>query len=124
MVDQIFQLRFVELMTEIFTEVAYRPCIAEQQFAVAAVSARVVTCQRFGQERVTAAQAGGVIVTVAFNGTAWTEGTEYTYDATTGQFVSTAGIITVPAASYTQDAATGAISIVPGSATLTITGTV
>ena len=69
MVDQIFQLRFVELMTEIFTEVAYRPCIAEQQFAVAAVSARVVTCQRFGQERVTAAQAGGVIVTVAFNGT-------------------------------------------------------
>ena len=63
-------------------------------------------------------------ITVAFNGTAWTEGTEYTYDATTGQFVSTAGIITVPAASYTQDAATGAISIVPGSATLTITGTV
>ena len=45
------------------------PGIAEQQFAVAAVSARVVTCQRFGQERVTAAQAGGVIVTVAFNGT-------------------------------------------------------
>ena len=63
-------------------------------------------------------------ITVAFNGTAWTEGTEYTYDATTGQFVSTAGAITVPAASYTQDSATGAISIVPGSATLTITGTV
>lgn len=63
-------------------------------------------------------------ITVAVGGTAWTEGTEYTYDATTGQFVSTAGIITVPAASYTQDAATGAISIVPGSATLTITGTV
>lgn len=46
------------------------PCIAEQQFAVAAVSACVMTCQRFGQEWVTAAQTRGVIVTVAFNGSA------------------------------------------------------
>lgn len=56
-------------MTEIFPEVAYRSRIAEQQFAVAAVSACVVTCQRFSQERVTAAQASGIIVAVAFNGT-------------------------------------------------------
>ena len=54
-------------MTEILPEVAYRPRIAEQQFAVAAVGARVVTCQRFGQEWVTAAQAGGVVIAVAFN---------------------------------------------------------
>ena len=58
-IHQVFQLRFVELMTEIFPEIAYRSRIAEQQLAVAAVSARVVTCQRFSQERVTAAQAGG-----------------------------------------------------------------
>lgn len=63
-------------------------------------------------------------IAVSFDGTAWASGTEYTYNNTTGQFTSTTGAITVPAATYTQDATTGAISIVPGSATLTITGTV
>lgn len=56
-------------MTEILPEVAYRPRIAEQQLAVAAVSARVMTRQRFSQERIAAAQASGIIVAVAFNGT-------------------------------------------------------
>ncbi len=59
-----------------------------------------------------------------FNGTAWTEGSEYTYDEATGEFVSTAGAVTVPAATYSQDAATGAWTVQPGTATLVITGTI
>lgn len=63
-------------------------------------------------------------LTVTFNGTAWTAGTNYTYDVTTGSFATTAGQITVPAATYTQDAATGVWSVTPGAVTLTVTGTV
>ena len=63
-------------------------------------------------------------LTASFNGTAWTETTNYTYDETTGLFTTNAGQITVPAATYTQDAATGAWIINPGVSTLIITGTV
>ncbi|MEE1314422.1 MAG: hypothetical protein UHS49_01465 [Faecalimonas sp.] len=61
---------------------------------------------------------------VSFNGATWAEGTNYTYDETTGEFASVAGQITVPAATYTQDETTGAISITPGVSTLVISGTV
>lgn len=61
---------------------------------------------------------------VTYNGTAWTEGTEYTYNPVTGLFTTTAGAITVPAATYTQDPVTGAYSTIPGTATLTVTGTI
>lgn len=61
---------------------------------------------------------------VAFNGTAWTEGTEYTYNSTTGQFTTVAGNITVPAATFTQDPTTGEYTLTPGIATLTVTGTI
>lgn len=64
------------------------------------------------------------ITSVSFNGTAWAEGTNYTYDETTGVFATVPGQITVPAATYTQDPATGAFVINPGTATLTVTGTV
>ncbi len=64
------------------------------------------------------------ISSVTFNGTAWTEGTNYTYDETTGTFTTLPGQITVPAATFTQDPATGAFVITPGTATLTVTGTV
>lgn len=64
------------------------------------------------------------ITAVNFNGTAWAEGTNYTYDETTGAFATLPGQITVPAATYTQDPATGAFVINPGTATLTVTGTV
>lgn len=64
------------------------------------------------------------ITAVNFNGTAWTEGTNYTYDETTGAFATLPGQITVPAATYTQDPATGAYVINPGTVTLTVTGTV
>ena len=63
-------------------------------------------------------------LTVSYNGTAWTEPTEYTYNETTGEFATVAGQITVPAATYTQDAGTGAWITTPGVGTLIVTGTV
>ena len=63
-------------------------------------------------------------VTVNLNGTAWTVGTEYNYDETTGAFSTVPGAITVPAASYTQDPATGVWSVIPGSAILNVSGIV
>lgn len=63
-------------------------------------------------------------VSASFNGVAWTEGTEYTYDDATGTFASTPGAITVPAATYTQDPVSGVWQVTPGSVTLVITGTV
>lgn len=62
-------------------------------------------------------------LTVTFNGTAWTQGTQYTYDAATGVFTTASGQITVPAASYTQNA-DGTWRVSPGTAVLTVTGTV
>ena len=63
-------------------------------------------------------------ITVTFNGTAWTAPANYTYNTVTGQFSTNPGQITVPAATYTQDPATGIYVIQPGVSTLTITGTV
>lgn len=48
--------------------------------------------------------------------------TEYTY--TDGVFTTNVGAITVPAATYEQDGTTGAWIIIPGVATLTVTGTI
>lgn len=59
-------------------------------------------------------------VEVTFNGTSWTEGTDYTYDNTTGLFTTT-GPITVPAATYTQDPETGEWILQPGVAELVVT---
>ena len=61
---------------------------------------------------------------VTFNGEAWTQGTNYTYDVSTGQFATVAGNVTVPAASYTQDPDTGAYKVTPGTATLVVVGTI
>lgn len=63
-------------------------------------------------------------ITVVYNGTTWEETTNYTYDETTGEFATLAGQILVPAATYTQDTATGEWIITPGTSTLTVTGTV
>lgn len=62
-------------------------------------------------------------ITVTLDGETLTEGTDYTYNETTGEFATVAGIITVPAATFTADAS-GAVSVTPGTATLTVTGTV
>ena len=61
---------------------------------------------------------------VTFEGTTWTEGTQYTYDDATGQFTTVAGNITVPAATYARDAVTGEYILTPGIATLVVTGTI
>ncbi len=63
-------------------------------------------------------------LTVTFNDTAWTQGTQYTYDEATGAFATIAGQITVPAAAYVQDADTGRYTIRPGVSVLTVAGTV
>ena len=60
---------------------------------------------------------------VTFNGTALTEGTGYTYNAAMGQFATVPGVITVPAATYTQTP-DGQYTTTPGIATLTVTGTI
>ena len=62
-------------------------------------------------------------LTVTLNGTALTSG-QYSYAPATGEFSTTAGVITVPAASAFQDALTGVWTITPGTATLEISGTV
>lgn len=63
-------------------------------------------------------------LTVTFNNAAWTEGVDYTYSETTGEFATIPGQITVPAATYTQDSETGAWIVEPGVAILSVTGTV
>ena len=89
--------------------------------------------QNLGNEEATAAENIVVsdifdpilnITSVTFNGTPLVENTDYTYNDTTGSFATTAGRITVPGATYEQDPITGAYSVVPGSATLTVTGTI
>lgn len=63
-------------------------------------------------------------LTVTFNGTAWTDPTNYTYDETTGAFATVLGEVTVPAATYTQDPETGEWTTSPGVSTLIVTGTI
>lgn len=63
-------------------------------------------------------------IAVSYNGTALAAGTDYTYNEATGLFATTAGRITVPAAAYTQDPATGSWIVTPGTGTLTVTGTI
>ena len=63
-------------------------------------------------------------LSVSFNSVTWTEGVQYTYDETTGTFVTVAGQITVPAATYTQDPTTGVWVTNPGVSTLVVSGTV
>lgn len=62
-------------------------------------------------------------LSVTYNNAAWAQ-TNYSYDETTGVFATTAGAITVPAATYTQNAQTGEWTIVPGTSTLVVSGTV
>lgn len=64
------------------------------------------------------------ITSVTLNGVALTEPDDYTYDEATGVFSTVIGRITVPAATYTQDATTGAWVISPGIAVLKVTGNI
>lgn len=62
-------------------------------------------------------------ITVTYNGAAWVAGTNYTYDEATGLFATVPGQITVSAATFTQNA-DGTYSSTPGTAIITVTGTV
>jgi uncharacterized repeat protein (TIGR01451 family) len=61
---------------------------------------------------------------VTYDGAAWTQGVQYSYDEATGLFTTNPGYLYVPAAGYTQDPVTGAYSVNPGIATLVVTGTI
>ena len=63
-------------------------------------------------------------ITVTYNGNIMTEPDDYTYNESTGLFRTAIGTITVPAATYTQDAATGMWTVTPGEAVVTVTGTI
>ncbi len=63
-------------------------------------------------------------ITVTYNGVPWVSPTNYTYNEATGVFQTTAGQITLPAATFTRDPATGAVTINPSTAVIRITGTI
>lgn len=63
-------------------------------------------------------------LSVAFNGQPWTAPINYSYNPATGLFTTNPGQITVPAATFIRDAATGEIIIQPGVSTLTVTGNI
>jgi len=63
------------------------------------------------------------ITSVTFDGVAWSEPANYTYNEATGEFATVSGQITVPAASYTQDE-NGAWIVEPGVSTLVVVGTI
>ena len=62
-------------------------------------------------------------ITVTLNGTTLTDGTDYTYNETTGVFATVQGRITVPAATFAQGT-DGVWVTTPGTATLTVSGTI
>ena len=61
-------------------------------------------------------------ISVTLDGAPLEINTGYTYDATTGEFATVGGVITVPAATFERDAASGIVSLTPGSVTVTVTG--
>lgn len=63
-------------------------------------------------------------ITVTLDGETLSAGTDYTYDAASGQFDTAAGRITVPAAVFAQTLSDGSWTVTPGEAVLTVQGTV
>ena len=63
------------------------------------------------------------ITSVELDGVPLELGTGYTYDEATGEFATAIGAITVPAATYTQEA-DGTYTTTPGSVILTVSGTI
>lgn len=62
------------------------------------------------------------IQSVTLNGVPLAQGTGYTYNETTGFFATVPSVITVPAATVQQDPITGAWTVLPGTAVVTVTG--
>ena len=63
------------------------------------------------------------ITSVTLDGTPLALGTGYTYNSVTGLFETVSGVITVPAATFTQNP-DGSYTVTPGTTTLTVVGTV
>ena len=63
------------------------------------------------------------LTSVTLNGVALVLGTDYTYDEATGAFATLPGVITVPAATFTQEP-DGAYTVTPGVSVLTVSGTI
>ena len=63
-------------------------------------------------------------ITVALGGDSLPQAGNWTYDAASGEFATVAGRLIVPAATFTQDQATGAWSATPGVTVLTVSGTI
>lgn len=62
-------------------------------------------------------------ITVTLDGVPLTITTQYTYTAGTGAFATISGVITIPAATYSQDE-DGVVTTTPGAATIVVTGTI
>ena len=62
-------------------------------------------------------------ITVLYNGVPL-PATDYTYNETTGEFATNPGVITVPAATFSQDPTTGVWAVLPSESILEITGTI
>ena len=62
-------------------------------------------------------------LTASLDGAPLTETTDYSYDGATGLFETAAGVVTVPAATYTQNE-DGSWTIVPGETVLTVSGNI
>lgn len=62
-------------------------------------------------------------ISVLYNNTALDE-SQYNYNEDTGVFSTVPGVITIDAATFTQDPETGKIAITPGTSTIEITGTI
>ncbi len=63
-------------------------------------------------------------LTVSLDGSILSVNDDYTYDSSGGVFATVAGRITVPKATFTQNEATGAYTVTPGTTVLTVSGTV
>jgi uncharacterized repeat protein (TIGR01451 family) len=63
-------------------------------------------------------------IAVEYDGAAWSEGVNYTYNEATGVFATLAGEISVPAAVFAQNPTTGEVSVTPGEVVITVTGTI
>lgn len=63
-------------------------------------------------------------ITVTINGDPAGEGVEYNYDTATGLFSTVAGVVTVPAAEFSQNPTNGEWTVTPGTTVITVTGTV
>ncbi len=63
-------------------------------------------------------------ITVTYNGVTQTTPGFYSYSEASGTFATAPGAITVPGATYERDPVTGEVTVIPGDATVTVSGTV